>query len=176
MIITFVDKLTKMIHLQPCHSTATAADIAKIFFDHVFKHHGLPESIICDRDAKFSSAFWQSLFNHLGTKIKMSTAYHPQTDGQTERANRTVEDMLSPFVNQRLDNWADLLPAAEFAYNSSVQASTGYTPFYLNYGQHPASAAALAAGNVTRAKDANANVFVQRLRETLDLAVKNLES
>ncbi|KAJ9521268.1 hypothetical protein QJQ45_023012 [Haematococcus lacustris] len=106
MIFTIVDKLSKMIHLIPTTTTATAHDTARLFFDHIFKHHGLPEAIISDRDPKFTSDFWTSLFHLTGTRLLLSSAYHPQTDGQTERANRTVEDMLRPYVN---DHKSDLL-------------------------------------------------------------------
>ena len=83
-IVVFVDTFSKMVHFVPTRTTATAPDTARIFFDHVFKLHGLPQSIISDQDAKFTSCFWKSLFNTLGTKLAMSTAFHPQTDGQTE--------------------------------------------------------------------------------------------
>ena len=83
-IVVFVDTFSKMVHLVPTKTTATAPDTAKIFFDHVFKLHGLPKSIVSDRDAKFTSRFWQSLFKTMGTRLAMSTAFHPQTDGQTE--------------------------------------------------------------------------------------------
>jgi hypothetical protein len=83
-IVVFVDTFSKMVHFVPTKTTASAPDTAKLFFDHIFKLHGLPKSIVSDRDAKFTSRFWQSLFNTLGTKLAMSTAFHPQTDGQTE--------------------------------------------------------------------------------------------
>jgi hypothetical protein len=136
-IVVFVDTFSKMVHLIPSRTTATAPDTAQIFFDHVFKLHGLPSSIISDRDTKFTSRFWQSLFRTMGTRLAMSTAYHPQTDGQTERANRTLEDMLRAFVNYRQDNWDSLLPAAEFACNNAPNASTQMTPFRLCYGRDP---------------------------------------
>src|SRR3954464_3449419 len=82
-IVVFVDTFSKMVHLIPSRTMATAPEIAKIFFDQVFKLHGLPSSIISDCDAKFTSWFWQSLFRTMGTHLAMSTAYHPQTDGQT---------------------------------------------------------------------------------------------
>ncbi|KAJ9534829.1 hypothetical protein QJQ45_017277 [Haematococcus lacustris] len=143
MIFTIVDKLSKMIHLIPTTTTATAHDTARLFFDHIFKHHGLPEAIISDRDPKFTSDFWTSLFHLTGTRLLLSSAYHPQTDGQTERANRTVEDMLRPYVNDHKTDWDQHLAAVEFAYNSSEHVGTGFTPFYLNYGQHPTTPSAL---------------------------------
>ena len=100
-IIVFVDLFSKMVHFVPSTTTATAPETARLFFDNVFRLHGLPEVIVSDRDAKFTSHFWKALFKTMGTKLAMSTAFHPQTDGQTERANRTLEDMLRAFVNYR---------------------------------------------------------------------------
>ncbi|KAJ9520936.1 hypothetical protein QJQ45_014130 [Haematococcus lacustris] len=131
-IVVFVDKLTKMIHAVPTTTTVTAPILARIFFDHVFRLHGLPKVIVSDRDPRFTAAFWKELFHLTGTHLNMSTANHPQTDGQTERANRTLEDMLRNFVSPHHDDWDTHLTAAEFAYNSSVHAATGFTPFHLN--------------------------------------------
>ena len=93
-IVMFVDTFSKMVHFAKTKTEASAMDTAKIFFDQVYKYHGLPKVIVSDRDLKFTSKFWKALFNTLGTKLSMSTAFHPQSDGQTERANRTLEDML----------------------------------------------------------------------------------
>ena len=103
-IVIFVDTFTKMIHLVPTKIMATAPDTAWIFFDHVFKLHGLPKSIVSDHDAKFTSYFWQTVFQTMGTKLVMSTAFHPQTDGQTKQANRTLEDMLCAFTSYHQDD------------------------------------------------------------------------
>ena len=138
-IVVFVDHLIKRAHFQPMHTSATAPEVAKIFFATIFKLHGLPRVIISDRDVRFTSHFWQALFKHLGTKIAMSTAFHPQTDGQTERLNRTLEEMLRAYATYRQDQWDEYLPAAEFTYNNSQQASTGFTPFELDCGQHPST-------------------------------------
>ena len=97
-IIVFTDRLTKRAHFQAMHTTATVPEVAKIFFNTIFKDHGIPKVIVSDRDAKFTSHFWKSLFNQLGTKLAMSTAFHPQTDGQTERLNRTLEDILRIYA------------------------------------------------------------------------------
>ena len=136
-IVVFVDRLTKRAHFQAMHTSATAPEVAKLFFSVIFKNHGLPRVIVSDRDAKFPSHFWQALFKQLGTKTAMSTAFHPQTDGQTERLNRTLEEMLRAYVTYKQDQWDEYLPAAEFAYNNSKKASTGFTPFELDCGQHP---------------------------------------
>ena len=136
-IVVFVDKLSKMVHYSPCTTTITAPELAFIFMRDVFKYHGMPKSIVSDRDSKFTSLFWKSLWKQCGTALKLSTSFHPQTDGQTERANRTLEDMLRAYVNDKHNDWDLHLPTAEFAVNNSIHASTGYSPFYMNYGQHP---------------------------------------
>lgn len=136
-ICVFVDRLTKMIIVEPTTDKVTAKEVATLYFRAVFRHHGLPTSLISDRDPKFTSEFWLELQRALQTHLNMSTASHAQTDGQTERANRTVIEMLRAYVNPHNDDWDQHLVAAEFAYNNSVNASTGFTPFFLNYGQHP---------------------------------------
>ena len=136
-IVVFVDKLSKMAHYVATRTEVTAPELAQLFFVEVVRHHGLPESIVSDRDPRFTSIFWRALWSQLGTTLSISTAYHPQTDGQTERQNRTLEEMLRAYVSARQDDWDECLAAAEIAYNNSIQASTGATPFFLNYGQHP---------------------------------------
>src|SRR5437667_8583347 len=118
------------------NSTTTSKNIAELFLQEVFRHHGLPLSIVSDRDPRFTAKFWQALQKALGVKLLMSTAGHPQTDGQAEATVKTIQKMLRPFVFQGQD-WKELLPTLEFAYNDTIQSSTGQTPFYLNYGYHP---------------------------------------
>src|SRR5215208_5186083 len=134
-IVVFVEKLSKRTYFIPTTTDVTASQVAEIFFNTIFKNHGLPKIIISDRDPKFTSHFWKALFEKLGTKLAMSTSHHPQTDGQTERMNRTMEDMLRAYVNYKQDNWDECLAAAEFAYNQATQASTGFSPFKLDCGQ-----------------------------------------
>ena len=134
-IVVFVCKLTKMVHYVATTTTVTAPQLASLFMREVVRHHGIPEAILSDRDPRFTANFWQALWKQLGTKLTMSTAYHPQTDGQTERANRTLEEMLRAYVNFQHTDWDEHLSHLEIAYNNSKQASTGYTPFYLNSGQ-----------------------------------------
>ena len=134
-IVVFVDKLTKMVHYAATTTTVSAPQLAAIVMREVVRLHGVPESILSDRDPRFTSHFWRALWSRLGTTLTMSTAYHPQTDGQTERANRTLEEMLRARINFAQDDWDEHLAAAELAINNAKQASTGYSPFYLNYGQ-----------------------------------------
>jgi transposase InsO family protein len=136
-ILTVVDRLTKMAHI-PTTTNVTAETAAKQFFAGVVRLHGLPKSIVSDRDSKFTSAFWKELFKLTGTSLDMSTARHPQTDGQSERMNRTLEEMLRAYAVEA-PQWDELLPALEFAYNDSAQDSTRHSPFFLNYGFHPHS-------------------------------------
>jgi len=98
-IIVIVDRLSKRAHFCPTHTSVTAPEVAKIFFSTIFKNHGLPQTIISDRDVKFTSRFWKTLFEQVGTKLALSTAFHPQTDGQTERMNRTLEEMLRAYTS-----------------------------------------------------------------------------
>jgi transposase InsO family protein len=136
-IVVFVCKLTKWAIYVATVTEVNAPRLAEIFLSHVVRHHGLPRAIVSDRDPRFTSIFWQSLWGQLGTTLLMSTAFHPQTDGQTERQNRTLEENLRAYVNYQQDDWDTKLVAAELAYNTSEHASTGYSPFYLNYGHHP---------------------------------------
>jgi len=136
-VMVFCDRLTKMVHFAACTTETDAPQAAKLFVDHVIAQHGFPEAIISDRDTRFTSHFWRALMRQLGLKLKMSTAFHPQTDGQTGRVNRVLEEYLRHFVNPSHDDWADWLPLAEFAYNNSVHEAVKATPFYLNYGRQP---------------------------------------
>lgn len=99
----------------------------------VFKLHGLPKTIISDRDVKFTSTFWRTLFADLGTQLNFSTAYHPQTDGQTERVNQVVEDMLRAYVMQQPTLWEEYLYLVEFAYNNGYHTSTQMSPFKVQW-------------------------------------------
>src|SRR3954469_23978359 len=136
-IVVFVDRLSKYAYFEVTTTTATAEEIAEIFFKTIFRHHGLPTTIVCDRDSKFTSNFWKALFSILNTKIAYSTAYHPQTDGQTERMNQMLEQYLRMYIGYKQTDWDKWLTQAEFAINNAKQASTGMSPFYLNYGRHP---------------------------------------
>ena len=142
-IVVFVDRLTKRVHLAPTYTSVSAEGMAELFYDTVFKHHGVPRVLISDRDPRFTSTFWKSLTSLIGTKIALSTANHPQTDGQTERTNKTIEAMLRAFVSPHQHDWDKYLPSAEFAYNESKQDSTGFPPFFMEYGQMPHTPMAL---------------------------------
>ena len=138
-ILVAVDKFTKMVHLGATNHNATGTKIAHLLMDIVFKHHGIPLKIISDRDVRFTSTFWKELFSILGTELSFSTAYHPQTDGQTENANRTIGNLLRTTLATMDQEWDRLLPHLEFHFNNLYNQSTGFTPFFLNYGYHPIS-------------------------------------
>ena len=99
-IMVIVDLITKVSHLIPMKTTFKSLDIARLFVKEIFRLHGLPMRIVSDRDAKFTSKFWSSLFQALGTQLCLNTAYHPQTDGQTERVNQVIEDILRPYCRR----------------------------------------------------------------------------
>jgi hypothetical protein len=136
-IVVFVDRLTKRVILVPTEKSATALDTARIFIDNVFRHHGLPDRIVSDRDSRFTSHFWRSVMDRLECKTQIATARHQETDGQSERTIRTIKEMLRAFLDYNMTNWDRDLALAEFAYNDSASTSTGFTPFYLDVGQHP---------------------------------------
>ncbi len=141
-IATFIDRLTKVAVFVPCKTTVTAEGLAKLAFREVHRLHGMPTVLISDRDPRFTAKFWQTYTRLIGTKLNMSSAHHPQTDGQTERVHRTLEEMLRHYVHSNPSAWEEMLPAVEFAYNTAKQASTGRSPFYMLYGRHPRTPAA----------------------------------
>jgi len=133
-----IDRFTKMAHFLALRREGkTAAGLAVIFAREVWKHHGLPTDIVSDRDSRFTSETWKEFLQLLGIRPRMSTAFHPQTDGQTERLNQTIEAYLRAFVGNEQDDWVCLLPMAKFAYNNSTTTGNGMSPFYANYGFHP---------------------------------------
>ena len=137
MILTVVDTFSKMVHLIACRNSADAEQTATLLFSHVFKLRGAPLKIISDRDPRWNNEVFQHILQHFGSVHAMSTSHHPQTDGQTERMNRIVEEALRHYVNDRQDDWDFLLPAIEFQINNTWQESIQSTPFFLNYGYHP---------------------------------------
>jgi len=136
-IVTFVCMLTKQAIFVRANKSLTSPQLAHLFIDHVLSKKGLPHVIVSDRDPRITSSFWQTLFSALGTKLNMSTAHHPQTDGQSEITHRSIEQILRAYISPLHDDWSTWLPIAEFSYNNAVNASTKQTPFYANLGYHP---------------------------------------
>jgi hypothetical protein len=172
-VAVFVDRMTKMVHFAPCTKEVTAPEYARLFIDHVFKLHGLPEVIISDRDPRFTSRFWRSLFELLGTDLRFSTAFHPQTDGQSERTIQTLENFLRPYVERNPTSWSQQLPLAEFAANNAENVATGYTPFFLSTGDHPIMPTAILKGKVSTNVE-SVQVMVERMKTALEEAQANL--
>ena len=133
MVIT--DRLGKGIILEPMR-TIEAKDVARVFLRTFYRQHGLPAAITSDRGPQFVSALWKRVCQLLGIVRRLSTAYHPETDGATERMNQTVETYLRTFINSSQDDWADLVPMAELAINNRDAYSTGVSPFFLAHGYH----------------------------------------
>lgn len=136
-IYVVVDRLSKYAHFIPCSSSITAEGVAKLFINNVWKHHGFPRSIITDRDPKFVSAFWRSFMKHLNVQHSMTTANHPEADGQTERTNRTLIQYLRFYTQDNSAAWLDFLPCAEWVYNNTVHSSTRCAPASLVYTEAP---------------------------------------
>ena len=135
-VLVFVDRFSKMVHFAACSAHVTAVQAARLFVEYVFRLHGMPTDLVSDRDPRFTAHFWREVFAIVGTRLRMSTSDHPQTDGQTERVNRVLEDILRSYAHG-FKRWTEHLPMAEFAINNSVHASTGMTPFFVNGLRHP---------------------------------------
>jgi transposase InsO family protein len=136
-IFVVVDRFTKRAHFIPTFTSLAASGAAKLFRDHVWTQHGWPKKIVSDRGQQFTAKFTIELNQLLGIQMALSTAYHPQTDGQTERTNQELEQYLHPYTNFMQDDWSSWLSTAEFAYNNRVHSATGYSRFFLEYGRHP---------------------------------------
>jgi hypothetical protein len=154
-IVVFVDRLSKMVHFAPTTTICSAQGVARLFNHYVFEYHGMPSEPISDRDSRFTSKFWTELARLLGTKLKMSTAFHPQTNGQTERANRVPEDYLRHYVSPTQDDWDEWLPQAKFSATNAWQESIRNTPFMLNFDQQPRTPLTQSGGRDVRVPQAN---------------------
>ena len=139
IVFVMVNRLSKYAHFIPLAHPYTATSVAQVFFEQVFKLHGLPRSIVCDRDATFTSSFWRELFKMQGTNFNLSSSYHPQTDRQTEVVNHTLEMYLRCFCGERPRTWVNWLAWAEYCYNTSKHSVIGKLPFEFVYGREPPS-------------------------------------
>jgi hypothetical protein len=171
-VVVFVDRLSKMVHVAACTKTVTAERLAELFEQEVFKHRGIPKDIVSDRDVRFQSDFWKSFNDKLGIKSNMSTAKHPQTDEQTERANGILEDTLRHFVGPSQTDWDEHLAVGEFAMKNAWSQSTQTTPFMLNYGQHPDTPVTLQL----RAHNPAVNKFVGKWSAQLTRAKRYIQA
>jgi hypothetical protein len=137
VILTVVDRFSKYCHFIPLAHPYTAESVAQAFFKEIVRLHGVPQSLVSDRDVVFTSTFWKELMRLLGTKLHMTTAFHPQSDGQTEAANRVIVMYLRCFTGDRPRQWIRWLPWAEYVYNTAYQTSLRDTPFRVVYGRDP---------------------------------------
>jgi transposase InsO family protein len=135
VILVIVDKLTKSAHFIPIRDTYDVTDVACVFVREVIRLHGIPKKIISDRDSRFTYRFWTSLQSALGTQLNLSTAYHPETDGQTKSVNQVMEDMLRMYVMDNQTQWEKYLPLVEFSYNNSYHSSIRMPPYEALYGR-----------------------------------------
>jgi hypothetical protein len=158
-------RLTSQVHLIPVKTTVTASELACIYVKEVVRLHGLPDTIVSDRDSKFTSKFWRETHRLLGTKLLMSTAFHPQTDGATERANRSIGQILRTVIRPDQRDWVEKLPMTEFAINSNISSSTGFAPFELNYGFLPTFIGGISPTEVAK----------PGIKRFLNQAISNLE-
>ena len=136
-IFVVVDRFSKYVVFIPASDACPEEKAAKLFFNNVVKHFGLPRDIVSDRDARFTGRFWVELFKLLGSELKFSTANHPQTNGQTERINALLEEYLMHYVTATQKNWVDLLDTAHLCYNLQRSSKTRMSPFELAIGVQP---------------------------------------
>ena len=170
-IYVVVDRLSKLVHFVPTRKNIDAPETAKLFVKYVYRYHGLPDVIISDRDPIFVSKFWKSLFQTLGTKLRPSSAYHPQTDGQTEIVNKKLEEMIPAFVNYNQDNWDNHLVELEVAYNSSVHSTTTFSPFFLTYGQEIKSIPA----DILHSDNDLTHRYLQNIKDSIKCAQEKIQ-
>jgi hypothetical protein len=178
-ICTVVDKFSKRAYFLPCTVKMSADEVADLLGREVFANHGLPEVIISDRDPRFTGKFWPALFAALGTKLKMSTVYHPQTDGQAEAANRVIQQMIRSYVGLDRRSWHARLWVLQYAYNDSVHTRTGFTPFFMDTGRNPRSPLSfvnLDAAAVVDGKVQHVGYTLQTLRQCHDAALRSMEA
>jgi len=137
VVMTVVDSVSKRVYFILTHTTVIAEGAARLFLHQVWKLHSLPKCVISDRGPQFVACFTKELYRLLGIKLASSTAWHPQTDGQTEHMNQELDQYLQLFVNERQDDWYDLLPMVEFQHNNHVHSATQQPLFLLNTGRLP---------------------------------------
>ena len=160
-ILVVCDRFLKMSHFVATIEKTTAEELARLFRDNVWKLHGLPESMISDRGPQFVAGVTKELNKMLEIETKLSTAYHPETDGQTERTNQELKQYLRMYVNHRQNNWAEWLATVEFAFNNKVYTATRSSPFQVNYGREPRMGFDIRK----KGKNEKAEEFVREMKE-----------
>jgi hypothetical protein len=174
-IFVVVDQFFKMVNFIACKKTADAVNVAQLYFREVYRLHGLPLSIVSDRDTRFLSHFWQCLWQLSHTKLDFSSAYHPQTNGQTEVVNQSLGALLRSLVGENLKSWDLQLYQAEFAYNRSANRSTGLSPFTIIYGGNPRTPLDLTPLPDLTRTNTTAEDLITHIKEGHNLTIKNLQ-
>lgn len=164
-VMVVVDRFSKMAHFIPCSKMMDAINVADLYFKEVVRLHGVSKTITSDRYPKFVGNFWRTLWRKLGTKLQFSSAYHPQTDGQTEAMNRSLGNLLRCLVGENIRKWDLVLPQAEFAYNRSCSQTTGKSPFEIVYGCNPSSPLDLVPLPVTSNYSNDADVRAEKIKK-----------
>ena len=164
-----------MCHFLPCSESISAKQVAKLYWEHVGKIHGIPNVLISDRNPRFTSKFWKELWRSLGKNLRMGSGFHSESSGQVESFNQLLEQVLHCIVHQLGDahNWLDFLPIVECAINNTPNRTTGYSAFYLNYGYHPLPPLQL----LHAPQDTNIEAvtqFTSRMRKDFDVALQQL--
>ena len=172
-IFVAVYRCTKMVHLMPTTDKVTAANAVRLFINNVVKLHGVPEDFVSNRDPRFTGKFWQASCQSQGIDTRMSSAFHAETDGHTERVNRILVEMLRNYIDPTHDDWDEHLTAAEFDINNAYQESIKTTPFMLNYGQNPLTPASL---RIPRIQNPKVLTLTGTLQERLARAKRFLEA
>jgi hypothetical protein len=180
MVLVIIDRFAKRTLSIPCFKNVNAKETAWLFTHYVYRIYRPLDTIVSDRGPQFISAFWKEFTGILGIKLKLSTAYHPQTDGQTKIANQYLDQRLRPFVNHFQDNWAELLPLMDYAQATLPHDSTGYAPIQLEMGYLPRTSFdwdqtdGLRTARETLSRD-EARKHTEQLQDAWELARKNLE-
>ncbi|MCO5595463.1 hypothetical protein L7F22_049506 [Adiantum nelumboides] len=130
-IWTIIDRFSKQAHFIPVKKTVKPDHLARLFVAQIFRLHGMPETIVSDKDPRFTSLFWKAIWENIGTRLQFSSSFHPQTDGQSEIANSVILDLLKSYISDQKTQWERYLPLVEFAYNNTIHSSTGKAPFEI---------------------------------------------
>lgn len=173
-VFMVVDRFNKMGHFIPCKTTHDASHISHHFFKEIVRIHGLPMSIVIDRDVKFMDHFWKTLWKRLGTNLSHSSSYHPQTDGQTKVVNRVLGNLLRCLIKDYGQGWEQVIPQVEFSYNDYTKRTTGRSPFEVVYGLHPRGILEIKDLKVYEGISGHADEFSQSMREVHEKVKKTL--
>jgi transposase InsO family protein len=177
-VFVVIDRLSKQSISMPCFKTATAQDMAKLYVQHVYRYQGAPETMVSDRGPQFVSAFWKEFTRILGVKLKLSTANHPQTDGQTEIMNQYMDQRLRPFINHYQDNWSELLPMLDYAQFTLPHSSIGMSGYELVNGYLPRTSFDWNTPKSTTAKEQlsqeEARIMATRMHQAIEVGRENM--